>query len=123
METKERHGCVTAWLIFVIVVNSIVGILYLISAIGAGMYDTISPTMLLLLTVLSVINVICAVMLLQWKKVGFFGFVGTSIVAFIINLSLGMDTLQALFGLVGIAVLYAVLQIKKDEIKTWDNLA
>ena len=44
------------------------------------------------------------------------------IAAFIINLSIGVGIGQSVFGLVGIAVLYGVLQIKKDNIPAWDKL-
>jgi len=78
--------------------------------------------MIILLGILSVVNAIFAVMLLQWKKIAFWGFIGTSIIVLIINLSIGLGIGQSLFGLVGIAVLYGILQIKKDNVTAWKNL-
>ena len=46
----------------------------------------------------------------------------TSIAALVVNLSIGLGIVQSLFGLVGIAVLYGVLQIKKDNVSAWTNL-
>jgi hypothetical protein len=67
-------------------------------------------------------NVVFSVMLFLWKKWGFWGFIITSIGAFAINLSIGLGVGQSIAGLVGIAVLYGVLQIKKDNISAWANL-
>ena len=82
----------------------------------------VSNSMIILLGIICIANVIFSVMLFQWKKLGFWGFIITSIGAFIINLSIGLGIVQSLFGLVGIAILYGVLQIKKDNIPAWDNL-
>ena len=82
----------------------------------------ISDSMLILLAILGIANVIFAILLFKWKKIGFWGFVATSIVALFINLSIGLGIAQSLFGLVGIVILYFVLQIKKDDVTTWNNL-
>lgn len=120
---KQRHGCITAWLAFMIVINSLVAIMYLFAkGLIASNLATYSTTMIMLLGVVSVANVVFAVMLWQWKKIGFWGFVVSSIVALILNLIIGLGIGQSLFGLVGIAVLYGVLQIKKDNVSAWDYL-
>jgi hypothetical protein len=67
-------------------------------------------------------NVVFSILLFKWMKIGFWGFLITSIGALIINLSIGLGIGQSLFGLVGIAILYGVLQIKKDNVPAWDNL-
>jgi hypothetical protein len=68
-----------------------------------------------------IVNVVCAIALFQWKKWGFFGFIATAAVAFVVNLMIGINILQALLGLVGIAVLYWVLQMGKEK-KGWTQL-
>jgi len=120
---KQRHGCVTAWLIFMIIVNSLIAITYLFASnFILNTLPNVSKTIIVLLGTFSVVNVIFSVMLLQWKKIAFWGFIGTSIVALVINLSIGMGIGQSLFGLVGIGVLYGILQIKKNNVTTWKNL-
>lgn len=120
---KERHGCVTAWLIFMIVVNSIVALLYLL---GSGMIAEnlpgVSGATILISGLLSIANVVFAVLLLQWKKIGFFGFAGISVVALALNVSSGMSVGQSLLGLVGVAILYGILQIKQNDKSAWENL-
>ena len=62
-------------------------------------------------------------MILQWKKMGFFGFVATSIAALFLNSLLGLDLLQSLLGLSGIAILYGILQIKgKNGNSAWSGM-
>ena len=108
--SKQRHVFVSAWLIFLIIGSSLSVIisLLLIGHIVIGL--------------LSAANVVFLVMLYQWKKIGFWGFVGTSIVTFIILLSTGSGIGQFLFGLVSIAILYGVLQIKRNNVTAWENL-
>jgi len=121
--TKQRHGCVTAWLIFVIIANSFS---VTFSLFGSEMIAKALPGVALTPLIISsgiigIVNIIFSVLLFQWKKIAFWGFIITSIGASIINFSLGFG-IQSLFGLVGIAILYAVLQIKKDDVSAWENL-
>ena len=124
MESKQRHGCLTAWLVLSIVLNSLLAIVYLFAGdiINKNLPHGISTPMLISLALLGTANVVFAVLLLQWKKLGFWGFIGTSILALIINLNIGLAVGQSLFGLVGIAILYGVLQIKNNDVSGWDNL-
>jgi len=121
---KQRHGCVTAWLIFMIVVNSLMAILYLFAGniIAQNLPGGISNSMLILLAILGVGNVIFSILLFKWMKIGFWGFLLTSIAALAVNLNIGLGVVQSLLGLAGIAVLYGVLQIKKDNVSAWTNL-
>jgi hypothetical protein len=116
---KQRNGCVTAWLIIMIIANSWSAILYLFAGdmVAKNIPNGISNPMLILLAILGLVNVVSSILLFKWEKIGFWGFVITSIGVLIVNLSIGLGIGQSLFGLVGIAVLYGVLQIKKDNVK------
>lgn len=122
--TKQRHGCVTAWLILIIIANSILGFIYLFSRdqVLSTLPVGTSETMLLGMGILGLANIIFAVMLFQWKKLGFWGYVVTSIVALVINLMIGIGIGQSLLGLAGIAILYGVLQIKSNDVAAWEHL-
>jgi len=124
IKPKQRHGCVTAWLIIIIIANAIVSLIYLFAGdmVADNFPGNISNSMLILLALLGIANVVFAILLLRWKKIGFWGFVISSILALIINLSIGLGIGQSLFGLIGIAILYGVFQIKKDNISAWANL-
>ena len=121
---KQRHGCVTAWLVLMIIANSLTAILYLFASdmITKNLPENVSTPMIILLGVIGISNVIFSILLFQWKKIGFWGFALTSVGALIINLSIGLGIGQSLFGLAGIAILYGVLQIKKKNVTTWENL-
>ena len=121
---KQRHGCVTAWLILMIIANSLTAILYLFAGdmVAQNFPGGISNSMLILLALLGIGNVVFSILLFKWMKIGFWGFLVNSIGVLIVNLSIGLGIGQSLFGLVGIAILYGVLQIKKDNVPAWDNL-
>jgi hypothetical protein len=74
------------------------------------------------ITLLGLINAGCAVALFMWKKWGFLGLIITSLITFGLNLYAGIGIPQALVGLVGIAILYGVLQIGGMR-KGWPQLA
>ncbi|MFC5195367.1 hypothetical protein ACFPH8_08525 [Bizionia hallyeonensis] len=121
---KQRHGCVTAWLILMIVVNAITALSYLIAgdSVSESFPGSVSNFTLIILALLGIANVIFAVLLFQWNKLGFWGFLSTSLVALLINLSIGIPIGQSLLGLLGIVILYAVLQIKREHVPAWDYL-
>jgi hypothetical protein len=120
---KTRHGCVTAWLIFMIIGNSAVALIYLFAQGFITRYQPdISSGMLILLAIGGIANVAFAVLLFQWKKWAFWGFIISAVYALIINLSIGLGIGQCMLGLIGIAVLYGILQIKQDNVSAWDNL-
>ena len=124
METKQRHGCVTAWLILMIIANSFTAITYLFmgETISQNLPNSIPQPMMTALAIIGIANLTFSIMLFQWKKWAFWAFAGTSIITLGVNLSIGLGIGASLFGLAGAAILYAILQIKKDGISTWDNL-
>ena len=70
--------------------------------------------MILILGISTVLNMVFAVALFKWKKWGFYGFIGTTIIAGIVNLSLGIGPLS-LLGFSGIPILYGILRIGNER--------
>ena len=107
-----------------IIANSAVALIYLFAGDFIAKYspNPMSTGTLILLAVLGIANVLFAVLLLKWKKLGFWGFVLTAVASLIINISIGLSVGQSLIGLIGIGVLYGILQIKQDNVSTWENL-
>lgn len=124
METKQRHGCVTAWLIFMIIANSLTAIAYLFmgETISQNLPNPIPQPMMIALAIIGIANLIFSIMLFQWKKWAFWAFALTSLITLGINLSIGTGIGASLLGLSGAAILYGILQIKKDGITTWESL-
>jgi hypothetical protein len=118
----KRHGCLTIWLVFMIVANAATVVSTPL------MYDSIkraapnaSPATIALISIAGVANIIFAIALFRWKKWGFFGFVATSVIALVTNLFIGLGIAQSVFGLVGIGILYWVLNIGGSN-KAWTRL-
>jgi predicted MFS family arabinose efflux permease len=118
-----RHGCLTTYLVFVIIVNSAVALVYLFGREWLQRNGPQTPEWAFwLLSICGVSNVISAIALLRWKRWGFWLFVLSTIAALAINFSIGLGR-QGIFGtaVLGIAVLYAVLQIGGER-KAWPRL-
>jgi hypothetical protein len=73
-EAKKRHGCLTAWLVLMIVANSASALWYVLRSETIRRSLPNAPGWALpVLIVVSLFNVVCAGTLLQWKKWGFRG--------------------------------------------------
>jgi hypothetical protein len=121
-DQKSRHGCLTAWLVFMIIANSATALFYLLidSESIKQAYPNAPNWALPLLVIVGLVNLVCSIALFRWKKWGFWGFCLSSIVAFITNIIIGIGA-ASIMGLVGIALLYGVLQIGKEN-KGWPQL-
>lgn len=120
-DLKTRHGCLTAYLIIMLVTNSAMSLGYLLASDffleflpGAG------PLAMYALAFMGIVNFGCALALWFWKKWGFYGFCGSAVVTLFINFGIGLDPGQCIAGLSGIIVLYFVLQT--GEPKAWTLL-
>jgi len=115
---KKRHGCLTAWLLLMILANSLTALMYVF---GTAIVQGMPGWTRFAFALLGVVNLACGIALYQWKKWGYWGFIGTSIIGFFINLMIGVGVLSSVAGLVGIGILYGVLQIGEEE-KGWPQL-
>jgi hypothetical protein len=119
---KERHGCLTAYLILMLIANSATALLYLFSSEAIRKQNPNMPDWAFpVLIAIGIINLVFAFALFQWKKWGFWGFVCTAVVVFFINIAIGINPVSALGGLLGIPMLFFVLQIGKEK-KGWTQL-
>jgi hypothetical protein len=69
----------------------------------------------------AVLNIAFAIALFNWKKWGFFGFLVTGVATFALNIYVGIGIPRAVLGLMGIAILYGVLQIGGQK-SGWSQL-
>jgi hypothetical protein len=118
----ERHGCVSAWLIFALVANSITALIYLFAANSSIQIPKFSFLTLYTFVALLVLNLIFIAKLLRWKRIGFYGICATTLVAFLINICVGISPIACILGLAGLPILYGILQIKKGGTSAWENL-
>ena len=118
---SQRHGCLTTYLVFVIIINSAMALMYLFGAEWLRRNHAKTPDWAFwTLAMAGVVNVISAVALLRWRRWGFWLFVLSAIIGVAVNLSIGLP--QGIFGAVfGIAILYGVLHIGGER-KAWPRL-
>ncbi|NLA25551.1 MAG: hypothetical protein GX879_11355, partial [Bacteroidales bacterium] len=84
---------------------------------GGGLIAVVALSM-----IMSIAIVVFAFMLLKWKKIGFWGIVGATVLNVILNSIYFFSVNSLLTSLISIIVLYAVLQIKKNNVKAWEHL-
>ncbi len=145
-EEKSRHGCLLAWLILIIILNSTSALFYLLYILGRRIIiDQISQVPLTqsqilqiqsvlnipiwvisLLVGLSIFGVVCAIALLLWRKWGFWGYLGTTVASLTISLiffsgGIGTITYSVISGIAGVLILFGVLHIGKEN-KGWTQL-
>jgi hypothetical protein len=122
LQMKERHGCLTAYLVLAIIANSATALLYLFGAEAIkrstpNIPDWAFPVLIVLL----LFNLACAVALFRWKRWGFWGLVASAAVTLGVNLTIGLGFSSAIVGVLGVILLYGVLHIGKDN-KGWPQL-
>ncbi len=120
---KQRHGCLTTYLVLAIIANSATALLYLLGkeALSRSSTQHIPDWAFPVLTAVCVFNVVCAIALFRWKKWGFWGLIASAAVALCVNVAIGLGPLAAISGLIGVLLAYGVLQIGKDN-KGWSQL-
>lgn len=124
MEQKQRHGCLTAWLILMMIGNAISTLAYLVLDPKAleNQGVTMTKEQMIILAFLGILNLSFAIGLWFWKKWAFYGFAISGFLMFLTNLNLGVDIISSAFGLVGVMLLYTILQMKTNDKSGWDNL-
>lgn len=76
-EQKKRHGCLTAWLILMLIGNSAAVLIYVLgSAAVSQTYPNAPGWTFPALILLGILNIVFVVALLRWKKMGVLGFRG-----------------------------------------------
>jgi len=120
-ESRVRHGCLTTFLVLMIIANAGTVLTY---TFGSALVRQTNPNMpswaLGVLTLGGLLNLVFAIALLKWKKFAFFGFVGTSVVVAFVNLASGLSIGSVILGLAGIGVLYWVLRMGTPD--GWSQL-
>lgn len=117
-ETKQRHGCVNAWLWLVIAVN-----LAFCGYYAFQMFSVWSNTLVWgfgLLSILALGIVLGAILLMRWNKCGFYLFIACSITTAIVNVCiLDLGAASGIQGPVAILIWWGILHIKKDGVPAW----
>jgi hypothetical protein len=110
---KERHGCLAAWLWWLVIGNAIAAVAspMMLATIRQRSIPDFPAWVAWPFSLLSVLGVLFAVALLRWKKWGFYGYAATAVGIFALNVYAGVGVGAAALGLVGTAILFGVLQV------------
>lgn len=60
--------------------------------------------------------------LFRWKKWAFWGTLTISVLTVLLNLYVGVDIITSFVGLLGVILLFALLQLKSKNVSGWKNL-
>lgn len=122
---RKRHGFVTFWLVYILMNGLSTLLAYTIfkEEIQELLKIQISDEFASYLMGLGVLNAVSAILLLNWKKIGFHGLVVSNIVNMYVSGLMNSGIEATLFGLMQIGILYMVLQMKKEDKSTWEWLS
>lgn len=124
MKNKQRHGCLTAWLIYLIIAYSIgsLGLFFGSERIYKRLPYLTSENSLLIVASIGLFNVAFSFFLLKWIKLGFWGLLLTNIILLIIQINGSDNLIYPIVTVIYLLILYGLLKLKKNDVSGWDNL-
>ena len=107
-ETEKKRGVwLTIWLVWMLIANFFTTLIYLVlNKTIASVYPNVALWIWYIYGLAALANFVFVILLFMWKKWSFFAFCGTTLVAFIMNLAIGLGIFTAIFGLIGPIILY-----------------
>ena len=113
----ERSGCLTMFLVTMIIGNSIVALLYL----AAAENSTTQPYWLLpALTACFFLNVLFAIAIALWFKWGIFVFIFSNLIILFLSISFDVRTITPTLAVVEIIMLFGAIHWGGEQ-KAWLN--
>lgn len=120
MKNKQRHGCLTAWLSYLIFAYSIMSIVTFFHTDKVPK-DT-SENMALLLGSVAILNVLFCILIFNWVKLGFWGLLVTNVMLLTIQIINDHEISYSIFGMLVLIALFGLLQLKRNNVSGWNNL-
>lgn len=110
---KKRGALLTIWLIWMLIVNGGVALVFLLGKeFVAKVLPTLPAWAIYTSGILLVFNVIVAIFLFMWKKWAFFAYCGITVISLVIVLITGTFNFSSISGLLGPVVLYLIMRPK-----------
>ena len=112
----RRSGCLTAWLLLMILGGLIGALSYLTGGAmvqrGFQQAHVRAPSsgVMFWMALLSLANVACAVAVWRWKRWGFYAVLAIAVLGIVTNAAIGFSVGTLLFSLIGPAILYFLLR-------------
>ena len=121
-ELKQRHGCVTFWLWLVLVVNAFITLVFILNMFETALHQ--APISNGVLAMLSTCNVFASLLLMKWNKTGFYIFIVSTVLTLLVGLfKLNVNMTESLYSIVGIAIWWAMMQIKHNGVTAWSMMS
>lgn len=120
---RVRHGFTSFWLIGGVIFCPLLGLSYVLFAdflfYEAGLpYENSIITGILLL-----LQTVCYILLLNWKKLGYWLMVAFSGLAIILNIAMGGSIIfQIIVAPISLFIFWLILNIRKNGKTTWEQL-
>lgn len=107
----KRGGCLTAFLVLMIILNALSSVIYLLSGtILSDVLELSQGWLIPMMGILGVLNIVFASGILSWKRWGVYGLCTTGIIIFVLNLLSGISIVQSLLGFVGIIIMLILVR-------------
>ena len=121
-DLKQRHGCVTFWLWLVLLVNAGSVLMQVVNLFDPS--ESVYPVWtVVLLVLLASCNVVASLLLMRWRKLGFYLFVASALAELVVGLLLlDLHPVESVTSLASIAIWWAVLQIRYDGRSAWSQM-
>ena len=114
---KKRLLFLTFWLWAIIIISILLVLVYALKPTNTYYDNHAVPY--IICVILGLVNIVAAVLILKWKKLGFWIIVITGVVSLLVCKPAPAFVISSLIGLV---VLVAMLQIKVDGVNCWEQL-
>jgi hypothetical protein len=126
-KTKKRSGYLTAYLIFLIICAVIAIIIYSAYLARANFIMSVPnlPVLplwsVLALLIAGILELVCSMALFNWKKWGFWVFCLTAVFLCIVYIVLHLASF-GFGGLLGVVILFVMLNIGDEDHRAWPQL-
>jgi hypothetical protein len=112
--TPERGGCLTIWLVLMIIAFAFSAFNYLVNGaqVAAALPGAVPSWAFTVLGIAAVVGVVSAIGLWMWKKWGFYGYIAVAVVALIINAIIGLLVPGIVGAAIGIGILWFLVKDK-----------
>jgi hypothetical protein len=113
LEMRPRRGAwLTTLLILMIVANTVTAVVYFLVTIGRLVLPGRAPWVAQALLALVLVNLASLIAMWNWRRWGLYAILGTSAMAFVLNLSLGYRLVSAALGFIGPVLLIVAVHAK-----------
>ena len=116
VETEKKRGAwLTIWLVFMLIANFFTALTYLVlNKTIASIYPNVALWVWHIYGLVGLANFVFIILLFMWKKWPFYAFCGSTVIAFIMNLAIGLGIVSAILGLAGPIILYLSMKSRWD---------